>query len=129
VTVYLIGWSESPFRYLSNGIKIILLGAIGPGFWAAEGTGTREFVQTLTIRISMTTWPEKEKKLATIFFHGTKHLCKISSKSESVMLGWIKILDDLTRNNPHTTFLFRCFCFLSWFSVSFVISVHHRSKK
>jgi len=31
VTVYLIGWSESTFKYLSNGIKIIFLCAIGAG--------------------------------------------------------------------------------------------------
>jgi len=30
VTVYLLGLQESTFKYLSNGIKIIFLGAIGP---------------------------------------------------------------------------------------------------
>jgi len=46
----------------------------------------------------MIIWPKKKKKMATFFFHRTKQLCKMSSKSEFVMSGWIKILDDLTRN-------------------------------
>ena len=65
--VYLIGWPENTLKYLSNGIKIIFLGAIGAEIWAAEGNWSREFGQTLTTRISMTIWPKK-KKFGKILF-------------------------------------------------------------
>jgi len=65
MTVHLIGWSESTFKYLSICIKIISLGAIGAEIWALKGAGSREFGQTWTTRILVTTWPKK--KLGNFF--------------------------------------------------------------
>ena len=78
MTVYLIGWLESTFKYLSNGIKIIFLGAIGAEIWATEETGSREFSQTLTTHISMTFWAKK-KSLANVFLMGHNNCTKFQA--------------------------------------------------
>jgi len=74
-----ISWPETTFKYLSNGIKIIFLGAIGAEIWTAEGTGLRKIGQTLTTHISMTTQP-KIKKNAIFIFVGHKNCAKFQVK-------------------------------------------------